>query len=275
MSKRVRRLGRGIEALLGAAGDDVLDGDDASTIFDEASEGDVPGTVPMTTSSSSLVNTLRAENPVRAEARRVVDGTDEHTGPMQTIAINLIDRNPYQPRRDFGETELASLTESLKRHEMLQPVLVRRMGDRFELISGERRLRAAQRAGWTAVPASIREADDRLVAELAIVENVQRKDLDPLEKAASFRRYIDEHGCTQEELAKRIALDRATIANLMRLLELPDVVQDHVRRGRNHRRPCAVATPSVRRAGPSRLVPPDHGGKSLRPRGRTSRRRSR
>jgi ParB family chromosome partitioning protein len=142
-----------------------------------------------------------------------------------------IDDNPYQPRRDFSEAEIASLAESLKEHDMLQPVLVRRIGERYQLISGERRLRAAIRAGWSTVPARVREADDRLVAELAIVENLQRKDLNPIEKALSFKRYLDEHHCTQDDLAQRLKIDRSTIANLMRLLELPAVVLEAVRRG--------------------------------------------
>jgi ParB family chromosome partitioning protein len=104
---------------------------------------------------------------------------------------------------------------------MLQPILVRRVAGRYQLISGERRLRAARHAGWTTIPARVRDADDRLVAELAIVENLQRKDLNPVEKALSFKRYLDEHRCTQDDLARRLKIDRSTIANLMRLLELP------------------------------------------------------
>jgi ParB family chromosome partitioning protein len=115
---------------------------------------------------------------------------------------------------------------------MLQPVLVRQIGERYQLISGERRLRAAIQAGWKTVPARVREADDRLVAELAIVENLQRKDLNPIEKALSFRRYLDEHQCPQEDLAKRLKIDRSTIANLLRLLELPAQVQKAL--GENH-----------------------------------------
>jgi len=147
------------------------------------------------------------------------------------LNVHDIDENPFQPRRDFDEQELSSLAESLKEHDMLQPVLVRRSGGRYQLISGERRLRAAIKAGWTTVPARVREADDRMVAELAIVENLQRQDLNPIEKALSFKRYLDEHRCTQEELAGRLKLDRSTIANLVRLLELPPAVLDSLRKG--------------------------------------------
>jgi len=150
---------------------------------------------------------------------------------MIRIPIADIEENPFQPRREFSEVEIASLAESLKDHDLLQPVLVRKMHGRYQLISGERRLRAATRASWTSIPARITDADDRLVAELAIVENLQRKDLNAVEKALAFKRYLDEHGCPQEELANRLKIDRSTIANLMRLLELPHIVLDSLRKG--------------------------------------------
>lgn len=147
-----------------------------------------------------------------------------------TLEINVedIENNPFQPRRKFHDAEIASLAESIREHEQLQPILVRRIGNRFQLISGERRLRATVHAGLTTIRAEVREADDRLVAELAIVENLQRKDLDAIEKALCFRRYIDEHKCRQDDLAKRLKIDRSTIANLMRLLELPAQIQQWV-----------------------------------------------
>ena len=160
------------------------------------------------------------------------DNADQHPqSDMVMLGVYEIEKNPFQPRRDFTKSEIASLAESLKEHDMLQPVVVRRAGDRYQLISGERRLRAAIHAGWAKVPARVREADDRLVAELAIVENLQRQDLNPIEKALSFHRYIQEHGCTQEDLARRIKIDRSTIANLVRLIELPEAVQDALRQG--------------------------------------------
>jgi ParB family chromosome partitioning protein len=143
-----------------------------------------------------------------------------------------IEDNPFQPRREFSEPEIVSLSESLKEHDLMQPILVRVVDDRYQLISGERRLRAAIKANWQTIPARIRKADDRLVSELAIVENWQRKDLNAIEKALSFRRYIDEHRCTQEDLAQRLKIDRSTIANLMRLLELPAKIQTSVQTGR-------------------------------------------
>lgn len=217
-----RRLGRGLAALLGGSLDELA-GDPVPRQETPTSPGAFTGHsptgfhVPPRDSISAPV-----EAPVAAEPR---------SGDLLHLSVQDIDENPFQPRRDFDESELASLAESLKEHDMLQPVLVRRNGGRYQLISGERRLRAAIKAGWATVPARLREADDRLVAELAIVENLQRQDLNPIEKALSFKRYLDEHRCTQEELAGRLKLDRSTIANLVRLLELPPGVLDALRNG--------------------------------------------
>jgi len=207
-----RRLGRGLAALLG----------ESTTVAQEDDTPAKPGTA-----NTSLHP--RVFNPDAEEQGRDLQ-------PAQTELVMLgvyeIDNNPFQPRREFSESEIASLAESLKEHDMLQPVVVRCVENRYQLISGERRLRAAIHAGWNEIPARVREADDRLVAELAIVENLQRQDLNPIEKAWSFQRYIQEHGCTQEDLARRIKIDRSTIANLVRLIELPAIVQDALRQGK-------------------------------------------
>jgi ParB family transcriptional regulator, chromosome partitioning protein len=147
------------------------------------------------------------------------------------LSVFEIDGSPFQPRDDFNDADIDALAQSLRDHGLIQPIVVRRLGDRYQLIAGERRLRAAIKAGWTQVPTQIRDADDRQVAELAIIENLQRKDLNALEKAASFQQYLSSYGCTQEELAARLAVDRSTVANLIRLLELPEGVQEAVRAG--------------------------------------------
>ena len=196
-----RRLGRGLAALL------------SSTLGEEPASASALGIAGASAGASA------AEMAV------------ESAGELLQLRVDEIDENPFQPRRDFSEEEIASLSESLKEHDLLQPILVRQVAGRYQLISGERRLRAATRAGWTTIPARLRQADDRLVAELAIVENLQRKDLNPVEKALSFKRYLDQHDCTQDELARRLKLDRSTIANLMRLLELPSTVLDALRTG--------------------------------------------
>jgi ParB family chromosome partitioning protein len=217
-----RRLGKGLAALLGTP-------EDGRTAASSASNP--PERSQTTTTSPPDRPSLR----IRTEEDEVGEFTHspQKVGGETLLQLNVyeIDDNPFQPRRDFSDSEINSLAESLKEHEMLQPILVRLVGERYQLISGERRLRAAIRAGWPRVPARIREADDRLVAELAIVENLQRKDLNPIEKALSFKRYLDEHECTQEDLARRLKIDRSTIANLIRLLELPEQVLESLRKG--------------------------------------------
>ena len=197
-----RRLGKGLEALLGAPIEDDL----APT---------TPAPKP------------RAKKTTAAKQEAAAPAGDNG---LMYLSVYEIDDNPFQPRRDFSEPEIVSLAESIKEHEMLQPILVRKVKDRYQLISGERRLRAAIKAGLDKVPSRVREADDRLVAELAIVENMQRKDLNAIEKANSFHRYITEHQCTQDYLAKRLKIDRSTIANLVRLLDLPEPIQELVRK---------------------------------------------
>jgi ParB family chromosome partitioning protein len=153
-------------------------------------------------------------------------------GGLVQLSVYEIDRNPYQPRKDLDEDELQQLAESIKEHGLLQPIVVRRVNDRYQIIAGERRLRAATKAGLEHVHAQVRDVDERQMAELAIVENLQRKDLNPLEKAASFQQYLQTYRCTQEELAGRLKVNRSTIANLIRLLELPEAVQKSLREGK-------------------------------------------
>jgi ParB family chromosome partitioning protein len=218
-----RRLGRGLAALLGTP----LEADVLNT--------PVPATGSIQARSASEGSLfqdgldLESASTVAMLANQSTP-TSETSGLLQ-LALSEIEENPFQPRRDFSDAEIVSLAESLKEHDLLQPILVRRVGGRYQLISGERRLRAAKHAGWTTIPARVREADDRLVAELAIVENLQRKDLNPVEKALSFKRYLDEHRSTQDDLARRLKIDRSTIANLMRLLELPGCILDSLRKG--------------------------------------------
>ncbi len=144
---------------------------------------------------------------------------------LQRLPVNKIDANPFQPRRVFGPNEVATLAESIRQHGVLQPIIVRAVDDRFQLIAGERRLRACVEAQLDEIPARIMVLDDRKVSELAMVENLQREDLNAIEKATAFRDYLGRYGGTQEELAGRLGLDRSTLSNLIRLLELPEAVQ--------------------------------------------------
>lgn len=148
--------------------------------------------------------------------------------------IELIRRNPDQPRRAFSEAELESLAASIREKGVLQPILIRPApnGDGFQIVAGERRWRASQRAGLTAIPAVIRELDDRQVLEIAIIENVQRADLNPIEEALGYRALIERFGRTHEGLGEIVGKSRSHVANTLRLLSLPDAVRVHVEEGR-------------------------------------------
>ncbi|AMV36313.1 ParB/RepB/Spo0J family partition protein [Planctomyces sp. SH-PL62] len=145
------------------------------------------------------------------------------------VAVDQIDPNPYQPRRHFAPAELATLADSIRQHGVLQPILVRAIGDRYQLIAGERRLRASIEAHLHDIPVRVMDLDDQRVFELAMVENLQREDLNAVDKATAFREYLSRYGGTQEELAGRLGLDRSTVSNLIRLLDLPEEILNAVR----------------------------------------------
>jgi ParB family chromosome partitioning protein len=197
-----RRLGRGLDALIGTAAPLV-----------ETAEGASGGT--------------------------------NHAAEHAQVPLERIQPNPFQPRQTFDEEELVALSASLRTHGLLQPLIVRPAGDHFQLVAGERRLRAARAAGWTDVPVRVVNFNDQEVLEAALVENIQRTDLNPIEKAQGFKDYLDRFHLTHEHLAERLGLDRSTITNLVRLLELPPEVQEAVRVGQitaGHARALAALT---------------------------------
>src|SRR5262252_4664108 len=153
-------------------------------------------------------------------------------GPVQELAVASIIANPRQPRKSFDDNALRELSASLKRTGVLQPVVVRRYGQQFQIVVGERRWRAAQMAGLTHIPAIVREATDAETLELALVENLLREDLNPMEEAEAYQRLLTEFSWTQEELGERVGKDRSSVANFLRLLKLPDVIQADLRSGR-------------------------------------------
>lgn len=148
------------------------------------------------------------------------------------IDIDRIDPSPYQPRSRFREEALDELTRSIRTSGIVQPLVVRRMGNRFQLIAGERRWRAAQRAELARVPAVVRDVPEEMALEMTLVENLQREDLNPVEQARAFQRLTDEFHLTQEQVADRTGKDRATIANAVRLLKLEEPIQDWLEEGR-------------------------------------------
>jgi ParB family chromosome partitioning protein len=156
--------------------------------------------------------------------------------------------NPHQPRQSISEDSLAELVASIREHGVIQPLIVTQVGDGFQLIAGERRWRAAQLAGLTTVPAIIKETTPQQMLELALVENVQRADLNPLEEAGAYRQLMDEFGLTQEEVAEQVGKSRTAVANTVRLLRLPDDVQEALaaeRISEGHAR-ALLALPTVR-----------------------------
>lgn len=189
-----RRLGRGLNALLGSGS--------------EEHSGHSPSTIPM-----------------HALSAPPAPASDE-------IAMELIERNPFQPRREFEPGAIDELAESIRKHGILQPLLVRARPDGeagYQLIAGERRWRAAQQVGMETVPCRVIQFEDRQACEAALEENIKREDLNVLEKAAAFKDYLERFGGTIEELGRQLSMNRATVSNMMRLLELPDSIQQLVR----------------------------------------------
>jgi ParB family transcriptional regulator, chromosome partitioning protein len=158
-------------------------------------------------------------------------GIVEGIGGLEDLAISSIRPNPQQPREHFDEETLASLADSIREVGVLQPVLVRAAGEGYELIAGERRWRAARRVGLHTIPAIVRVADDAAVLQQAIVENVQREQLNPLEEAAAYQQLIEDFSFTHDEVASRVGKSRATISNTLRLLQLPPAIQRSLKDG--------------------------------------------
>jgi ParB family transcriptional regulator, chromosome partitioning protein len=166
----------------------------------------------------------RAQGLGRGLAALIPQRAATHGGPVE-IPLASIHPNPNQPRRHFDPAELATLAASIREHGVLQPVLVTETLDGYQLVAGERRVRAALDAGLERIPAVVRELDARSQLEFALVENLQREDLDPIEAATGFRRLVDEFGFTHEQIASRVGRARSTVANTLRLLDLAVVVQ--------------------------------------------------
>jgi ParB family chromosome partitioning protein len=182
-----RRLGRGLSALLGSAAEESAAGAPVS---------------PTTTESRSAVS----------------DSSHVH--------VDLIERNPFQPRKDFETESLEELVESIRQHGVLQPLLVRPCGGQYQLIAGERRLLAAKKAGLETVPCRVLELEDQAMCEAALEENLKRKDLNVLEKAQAFKEYMERFGATVDDVAKQLSMSRSSVCNFLRLLDLTNFVKE-------------------------------------------------
>jgi len=209
-----RRLGRGLDALLARK--------------DPKPAAPAPASVATPTPGASVPNTpAPAVSASPAPAPAAEPAEENEAGALRTLKLSTIRANPYQPRKEFRPEELADLEASLRVNGLLQPITVRPSpnGSGYELIAGERRFRAAQRLGWTEIPALVREVDDRMLATLAMIENLQRADLDPIEEADGYQRLIDDFALTNQEVADVVGKDRSTVANALRLRQLPASVR--------------------------------------------------
>jgi len=234
---RPRGLGRGLSALLGepvkteAPKPANAPAWEATPAPQAQQPQPAPRPVEPTRNVFELPTPPQAPAP-QAAAPQATPTTSAADGP-RTLPIDLVGRNAQQPRKHFDESDLTDLSNSIRQHGVLQPILVRPVaGGRYEIVAGERRWRAAQRAGLHAIPAVVREFNDVEVLEVAIIENVQRTDLNPIEEAQGFQALIDRFGRTQEEIAEAVGKSRPHIANMLRLLKLPDDLQEMVRDGR-------------------------------------------
>ncbi len=219
-------------------------------------------------------------DPLAAEIARLpvvahIEATPGSAGST-LLDIDLIEPSPYQPRTHFREEALAELAQSIRASGIIQPLVLRRVGSRFQLLAGERRWRAAQRAGLNRVPAVIREVSDEAALEITLVENIQREDLNPIEEARAFERLINEFHLTQEEVAAKTGKDRATIGNATRLLRLEKPILELIEDGSlsaGHGRALLSITDPQRRLALSQRAA--RGGMTVRQLERSASRRSR
>ena len=181
---------------------------------------------------SSLIPDVPDEGPTSQPQSPAAPGLHADTSaPTRSLSLDAIEPNPFQPRQDVENRGIEELAASIRATGILQPVVVRRKGGRYQLIMGERRWRAARAAGLTEVPAVVRAATDEQMVELALVENIHREDLNPIERAAAYRNYCDRFSLTAGEVAERLSEDRTTVTNYLRLLELPDEARALLARG--------------------------------------------
>lgn len=171
----------------------------------------------------ALLGTIKQE-----KANLAISQTDVVDGQLENIAVELLQRGTYQPRKYIDEAELQELTESIKQHGVMQPIVIRRLEapNRYEIIAGERRWRAASQAGLSHIPAIVRDISDQVAIALALIENIQRQDLNPIEQAFALQRFHDEFGLSHQEIADTVGKARATVSNLLRLLSLAEEVKD-------------------------------------------------
>ena len=234
-------LGRGLDSLIPS-----LESRRSAAAAEEPKEENAPEK-PEKPSKPAAAGRKTEEKPAEAPVKKEKKPTKEVTSTIKEVKaperkeepvaadamvrLSAIEPNRGQPRKDFDEEALQELADSMKQFGVIQPLIVRPKGKRYEIVAGERRWRAAKLAGLREVPVLVREYDDRQVSEIALIENLQREDLNPLEEAGAYRALMDTYGLTQEEVAERVSKGRASVANALRLLNLSEPVQAMVREG--------------------------------------------
>ncbi len=241
MSKTGRRLGRGLESLVSNL---------------RGGLGDTPPAAVERTESAPVADQTATTSRPQGGTLGALGGADRRFEKPETtdsgereamLAVDKLTQNPLQPRISIGEDGIRQLSESIRNHGMLQPIAVRRRGAGYQIIAGERRWRAAKAAGLTKVPVIIREASDEQMLELALIENLQREDLNAIDRAKAYQQFCSRFGLSAEQVAARVGEDRSTVANYLRLLDLSDSLQDLVASGKismGHAR-CLLSTPDV------------------------------
>ena len=231
MTAQKRRLGKGLDALLSSTRfEPEQDIETKDTQSDNtAIEAFRSDAMVQTAMPSGMASGVPSGVPSGAAAA-VMEPVDLAVTEDRMVMLPLekITRNPHQPRQQWNETALYELAESIKANGVIQPVVVRQMGQSFQLIAGERRLRASRLAGKREIPALVRQADEEQMLEWALVENIHRADLNPMERARAYEHYLKTFSLTQEQAAKRLGENRSTVANYVRLLELPESVRQMV-----------------------------------------------
>ena len=183
--------------------------------------------------ADALLRNINGTNTAIDEAvdKNIEDNTNKKAGELM-VKISLVEPNRNQPRKMFDKDSLDELTKSVKQYGVLQPIIVKKIGNRYEIVAGERRWRAAQAAGLAEVPVVVRDYDDQKAKEIAIIENIQRTDLNPIEEALAYKSLIEEYNLTQEELSDKVSKNRSTITNSLRLLKLSKNIQQYMIEGR-------------------------------------------
>ena len=223
MAKQTRRLGRGLNALVR----DYRGADEAASV----TAAEAPAAP-----DERLEQVDAATKPAATEATVAVEEKGDGGNPATAhtpvgVSVKLIDPNPMQPRHVFEEHDIGELAHSLTQSGMIQPIVLRQRGKRYQIIAGERRFRAAQQLGWAEVPALVREATEEQMLELALIENIQREDLNAIDRATAYREYCDRFDLRPEEVARKLGEDRSTVSNYLRLLELALPIQKKVAAG--------------------------------------------